>query len=423
MTLHCFKIPVSNVWKSSKIHRVRNWAKLNLVVFRSHISGCVSLIGELAGWLVPLAVVAHFQLRLALVPILLFHSWVLVLREYQYQRAGNPVKICKRRESNIPPENSSLWWRSCPRKEGRQPTRWWRLQAKEEASWHPGLSRLENSSSRKGSSSSCHLGRNMISSPSATLTPRSRRNWWVYLARQGSKILRRRQLKSFRWSSWPTAYLSIPTTRSLQTLQCLRQFLWSTTAVFPTWLGSPRRKMWRGRRFEFARESRRERRSLLPTSTSPNSRWGKRGGICWCPPGTLSAGWDIPVSDEFGSNHSGLSSSFYSFLCFRCHLCSLTGEQLEEDEELRKELFHLEAVADNLYEVGLTGQGLRKLEEKLELIEKHWEEFCMEVPLLNHLLDLKLLWFSSCQRCTTDVSWPLLKQERERRGSCIGRSR
>ena len=71
-------------------------------------------------------------------------------------------------------------------------------------------------------------------------------------------------------------------------------------------------------------------------------------------------------------------------------------------------------MADNLYEVGLTGQGLRKLEEKLELMEKHWEEFCMEVPLLNNLLDLKLLWFSSCQRCTTDVSWPLLKQEREK---------
>ena len=115
---------------------------------------------------------------------------------------------------------------------------------------------------------------------------------------------------------------------------------------------------------------------------------------------------------------------FFSFLCFRCDLCSLIGEELEKNEELRKELFHLETVADNLYDLGLSGQGLEKLEEKLELMEKHWEGFCMEVPpLFNHLSDLKLLWFSSFPRCATAVSWPLLKQERERRRSCMRRSR
>ena len=41
----------------------------------------------------------------------------------------------------------------------------------------------------------------------------------------------------------------------------------------------------------------------------------------------------------------------------------------------------MERVADNLYDVGLNGQGLEKLEQKVELMQKHWREFCIEVTL------------------------------------------
>ena len=69
----------------------------------------------------------------------------------------------------------------------------------------------------------------------------------------------------------------------------------------------------------------------------------------------------------------------FFFVCFRCELCSLTEEELEQNEELRKEISNLERVADNLYDVGMYGQGLEKLEQKVELMERHWEEFCLEV--------------------------------------------
>ena len=74
-------------------------------------------------------------------------------------------------------------------------------------------------------------------------------------------------------------------------------------------------------------------------------------------------------------------TSFYFFVCFRCDLCSLTGEELERNEDLRKELFNMERVADDLYDVGLNEQGLEKVEQQVELMEKRWEEFCMQVPL------------------------------------------
>ena len=46
----------------------------------------------------------------------------------------------------------------------------------------------------------------------------------------------------------------------------------------------------------------------------------------------------------------------------------------------------MERVADNLYDVGLNGQGLEKLEQNVELMEKHWREFCMEVqPFKSYL--------------------------------------
>ena len=49
----------------------------------------------------------------------------------------------------------------------------------------------------------------------------------------------------------------------------------------------------------------------------------------------------------------------------------------------------MERVADNLYDVGLNGQGLQKLEEKVELMERHWEEFCIEVQPFKTFLGSK----------------------------------
>ena len=39
----------------------------------------------------------------------------------------------------------------------------------------------------------------------------------------------------------------------------------------------------------------------------------------------------------------------------------------------------MEREAESLCDVGLLGKGLQKLEQKVELMGKHWEEFCLEV--------------------------------------------
>ena len=59
------------------------------------------------------------------------------------------------------------------------------------------------------------------------------------------------------------------------------------------------------------------------------------------------------------------------------------------NEDLRRELCHLEREAENLCDVGLLGKGLQKLEQKVELMEKHREQFCLEV---QHLLSFIIVF-------------------------------
>ena len=68
-------------------------------------------------------------------------------------------------------------------------------------------------------------------------------------------------------------------------------------------------------------------------------------------------------------------SYFSSIFPPRCDLCALSGEDLEKNEELRRRLMNLEKEAANLFGRGMKLQGLRKIEQKMEIMEKNWDEF------------------------------------------------
>ena len=67
------------------------------------------------------------------------------------------------------------------------------------------------------------------------------------------------------------------------------------------------------------------------------------------------------------------------FRILRCELCALSGEELEKDEELRRRLMDLEREAVSLHSEGFKVAGLQKMEQKMELMEEHWDEFSLEV--------------------------------------------
>ena len=60
-------------------------------------------------------------------------------------------------------------------------------------------------------------------------------------------------------------------------------------------------------------------------------------------------------------------------------MCALSGEELEKDEELRRRLMDLEREAVSLHSEGFKVAGLQKMEQKMELMEEHWDEFSLEV--------------------------------------------
>ena len=69
----------------------------------------------------------------------------------------------------------------------------------------------------------------------------------------------------------------------------------------------------------------------------------------------------------------------------RCELCALSGEELEKNEQLRRRLMNLEREYVNLQGEGLKTQGLRKIEQKMEMMEKNWDEFGLLVR--SHIAD------------------------------------
>ena len=80
-----------------------------------------------------------------------------------------------------------------------------------------------------------------------------------------------------------------------------------------------------------------------------------------------------------------LSKLVCQFLPPRCELCGLSGEELEKNEQLRRRLMNLEREYVNLQGEGLKTQGLRKIEQKMEMMEKNWDEFCLLVR--SHITD------------------------------------
>ena len=71
--------------------------------------------------------------------------------------------------------------------------------------------------------------------------------------------------------------------------------------------------------------------------------------------------------------------SFLSCLIRRCELCGLCGDELEKKEEVRARLMKLEKKGVDLQRRGKKVQGLWMLEQKVELMERHWEEFSTQV--------------------------------------------
>ena len=53
----------------------------------------------------------------------------------------------------------------------------------------------------------------------------------------------------------------------------------------------------------------------------------------------------------------------------------LSGDELEKNEELRRRLMNLERESVNLSGRGMKAGSLKKIEQKMEMMEKNWDEF------------------------------------------------
>ena len=60
-------------------------------------------------------------------------------------------------------------------------------------------------------------------------------------------------------------------------------------------------------------------------------------------------------------------------------MCSLSGEDLKKDEDLRKELKSKEEKGKNLGERGRFDEALEILKEEVELMEANWDKFSGQV--------------------------------------------
>ena len=73
------------------------------------------------------------------------------------------------------------------------------------------------------------------------------------------------------------------------------------------------------------------------------------------------------------------------FLLSRCELCSLSGEQLRKDEELRKELSHQEDMFFYYLGCGRAAHALEIFaEEVLEVMEENRDKFSNQVHVRLH---------------------------------------
>ena len=70
----------------------------------------------------------------------------------------------------------------------------------------------------------------------------------------------------------------------------------------------------------------------------------------------------------------------------RCQLCALTGEDLKQNEDHRKQLMMVLRDDSTVFSPRIKKQkALKKLEDKVALMEASWEEFCLLVKLFVDL--------------------------------------
>ena len=53
----------------------------------------------------------------------------------------------------------------------------------------------------------------------------------------------------------------------------------------------------------------------------------------------------------------------------------LSGDELEKNDELRRRLMNLERESVKLSVRGMKAGSLKKIEQKMEMMEKNWDEF------------------------------------------------
>ena len=60
-------------------------------------------------------------------------------------------------------------------------------------------------------------------------------------------------------------------------------------------------------------------------------------------------------------------------------MCSLSGEELREDEDLRRKLKRLEGWYHNFHDSGEIEKSLEILKQKVDLMEANWDKFSNQV--------------------------------------------
>ena len=76
----------------------------------------------------------------------------------------------------------------------------------------------------------------------------------------------------------------------------------------------------------------------------------------------------------------------------RCQLCELTGKDLKQNEDHRKQLMMVLRDDSTVFSPRIKKQkALKKLEDKVALMEASWEEFCLLVKLFVDLHKKKTL--------------------------------
>ena len=76
--------------------------------------------------------------------------------------------------------------------------------------------------------------------------------------------------------------------------------------------------------------------------------------------------------------------SHFQTFCLRCELCALTGDDLRQNEDLRKKLMMVLKDDSTTFSQRIKRQkALKRFEEKVKLMETNWDEFCLLVNIIK----------------------------------------